>query len=152
MSDFPAPLYITESGGWDTHINQGNDQGQLARKIADVAQAISLFVKELGDRIEDTTILAVSEFGRTLKENGNKGTDHGHGCCYLIFNGQLRPRRILTQWKELKKENLYEERDLPITTDARLIFSEVLSSQFKIKDLGKVFPNFKFDRKLNLYI
>jgi uncharacterized protein (DUF1501 family) len=152
LSDFPAPLYVTEMGGLDTHVNQGNEAGQLAKKLKELSDAMSTLALELGPKLEDTTIIAVTEFGRTLKENGNRGTDHGHGCCYLVMNGHLKPRNIITQWKELKKANLYEERDVPITTDARLIFSEILSTQFKVQNLTEVFPQFKYDRKLNLYI
>lgn len=149
-SDIYIPFIVTESGGWDTHINQGNEKGTLANKLKEFSDSITAFVNELGPRIEDVTIITVTEFGRTVRENGNRGTDHGHGSCFFVINGNLKSKNIIANWKDLKKENLYEERDLPVTTDFRDVFSEILKTQFSLSDLSKVFPDYKVN-KLGLY-
>ena len=144
------PFMVTEMGGWDTHINQGNEKGALANKLKEFSEAISTFVEEIGPKIQDVTIVTITEFGRTVRENGNQGTDHGHGSCFFVINGNLKSKNIIANWKDLKKENLFEERDLPVTTDFRDVFSDILRTQFTINDLSGVFPEFK-SKKLNLY-
>jgi uncharacterized protein (DUF1501 family) len=145
------PFIVTEVGGWDTHVNQGNEEGSLSNRLRDFSGAIAAFTNELGPKLEDVTIITVTEFGRTVKENGNKGTDHGHGSCFFVINGNLRPKHIVANWKDLKKENLFEERDVPVTTDFRDVFSEILSTQLNVHDFKEIFPNFKPGKKLGLY-
>lgn len=145
------PFMVTEVGGWDTHVNQGSDEGQLASRLKEFSEAITKFVDELGDKMADVTIVTVTEFGRTVKENGSKGTDHGHGSCHFVINGQLKPKNIIADWKDLKAANLYEGRDLPVTTDYRDIFSTVLRSQFGLNDMSQVFPGFKPNPRLKIY-
>lgn len=150
-SGFYVPFMVTEVGGWDTHVNQGANDGQLATRLKEFSDAITLFVDELGDKIGDVTIITVTEFGRTVKENGSRGTDHGHGSCHFVINGQLKPKNIIADWKDLKSANLYEGRDLPVTTDYRDIFAAVFRSQFGLNNLSNVFPGFKPNTKLKLF-
>lgn len=149
-SDIYIPFIVTESGGWDTHVNQGNEKGTLSNRLKEFSDSIAAFVNEIGSKIEDVTIITITEFGRTVRENGNRGTDHGHGSCFFVINGNVKPKNIIANWKDLKKENLYEERDLPVTTDFRDIFSEILRTQFSFNDLSKVFPDHKI-KKTGLY-
>lgn len=145
------PFMVTEMGGWDTHVGQGNEEGQLASRLKEFSDAIAKFVDELGDKMNDVTIVTVTEFGRTVKENGSKGTDHGHGSCHFVISGQVKSKNIIADWKDLRPANLYEGRDLPVTTDYRDIFSSVLKSQFGLNDMTKVFPGFKPNPKLKLF-
>lgn len=150
-SGMQIPFVVTEVGGWDTHVNQGGEDGALAKKLQEFSASIAAFVTELGPKIEDVTVITVTEFGRTVKENGGKGTDHGHGSCYFVIDSALKRKNIVTNWKDLKKENLYEERDLPVTTDFRTVFSEILCKKFDIKDLKSVFPDFKGPAKAGIF-
>lgn len=150
-ADMDIPVIVTEMGGWDTHNNQGGAQGQLAGKLKDFSDSITMFVNELGPKINDVTIVTVSEFGRTVNENGSRGTDHGHGSCYFVINGKLKPKNIAGQWKDLKNENLYDGRDLPVTTDFREVFHEIISHEFAIKNFDQIFPNWKSKDKLKLF-
>lgn len=150
-SDMNIPFIVTESGGWDTHNNQGAEQGQLANRLKEFSDTIYAFVEELGPKISDVTVVVVSEFGRTARENGSRGTDHGHGSCYYVIGGGLKPKSVHTNWLDLKKQNLFEERDLPVTTDYREVFSNLLNHQFGLKDFSQVFPNWTSLKKLNLF-
>lgn len=136
------PFYITEVGGWDTHNNQGNEKGQLANRLKDFSDSIAAFVAEIGNKIEDVTIITVTEFGRTVKENGSRGTDHGHGACYFVINGNVKPKTVHAKWKDIKLANLHEGRDLPVTTDFRDVFADILKTQFGVVNLETVFPSY----------
>src|SRR5262249_56213510 len=85
-------------GGWDPHVNQGAGAGQLANRLDDFARAIAALVTDLGDRLADTVVLTMSEFGRAVSENGNRGTDHGHGNAMLVFGGGVRGGRVYGRW------------------------------------------------------
>jgi uncharacterized protein (DUF1501 family) len=127
-------IAVTECGGWDTHQHQGNAEGQLAGKLKDLAESMAAFNKDLGNKIEDVCVITMTEFGRTVHENGNGGTDHGHGSVMLVMGGGV-------------KENMYEERDLAITTDYRDVWKEILTSHLSVKDMDKIFPGFSFSNK-----
>ena len=129
-------------GGWDTHVNQGGAQGQLAGHLKPLADGLSGFAKALGSDYQDTVIVVISEFGRTVKENGNGGTDHGHGNVMWIVGGPVRGGRIHGRWPGLATDELYQERDLAVTTDFRQPISAVLRSHLGLSDsqLGRVFP------------
>lgn len=145
------PVMVTESNGWDTHVGQGAEDGILSGCINDLSESLDCFVTEIGEKIEDVTVVTVTEFGRTVFENGNKGTEHGKGTCMFVLNGNLKRKNIIADWKDLKPENLFEEREIPITTDYRAVFSEILSGQLGIKDLEKVFPGYAGVQKVGLY-
>jgi uncharacterized protein (DUF1501 family) len=137
-------IAFAESGGWDTHVGQGGAQGQLAQRLREFGQGLAALYRDLGDRMDDTVILTMSEFGRTARQNGNGGTDHGHATCFLALGGNVRGGRVLGNWPGLAPENLYEGRDLAHTTDFRDVFGEVAQHHLGIKDLGAVFPGGTF--------
>ena len=129
-------------GGWDTHVSQGGAQGQLAGHLKPLADGLSSFVKALGPDYQDTVVVVISEFGRTVKENGNAGTDHGHGNVMWMMGGPVRGGKVYGQWPGLTTDALYQERDLAVTTDFRQPISTVLRSHLALSDsqLTAVFP------------
>jgi len=133
---------FTDIGGWDTHVAEGNARGQLANNLRNYAVAISAFARDLGSRMGDVVLVTVSEFGRTVRENGNRGTDHGHGNVMIVMGGGVRGGKVHGQWPGLAAGSLYENRDLAVTTDFRDVFGEVLTKQLGVSDLGPVFPNY----------
>ncbi len=136
-------LAVTDCGGWDTHQRQGGAKGQLASRLQDFSKSIAAFVNELGPKMDDVCLVTVTEFGRTVKENGNGGTDHGHGSVMLALGGAIKGKRVISHWKSLAAENLYEGRDLPVTTDFRDVWREILSKQLGVKELKTVFPGYR---------
>ena len=130
-------------GGWDTHINQGSSTGQLANRLKGLGETVSALVQGLGSAYSDTAILVMSEFGRTAHENGNTGTDHGHGNVMWAAGGNVNGGKIYGQWPGISGGELYEGRDLAITTDFRQVISAVLEAQFGLTEtqLNKVLPN-----------
>jgi uncharacterized protein (DUF1501 family) len=141
-ADVGLEIAATDCGGWDTHAGQGAAQGQLANRLRELGDALGAFATDLGGRMADVCVVTMTEFGRTVKENGARGTDHGHGSVMLVLGGGVRGRRVLARWKGLREADLYEGRDLAATTDHREVLSEVLSSHMRIQDLAKVFPGF----------
>ncbi|HYO90426.1 MAG TPA: DUF1501 domain-containing protein [Pyrinomonadaceae bacterium] len=133
---------FTDVGGWDTHINQGGARGQLAFRLADFAAGISALVTDLGKRMDDVLVLTMSEFGRTARENGNRGTDHGHANAMFVIGNQVRGGRVYGEWPGLKSERLHEGRDLALTTDFRDVFGEIASRHLGNTNLQTVFPGY----------
>ncbi|HKF27779.1 MAG TPA: DUF1501 domain-containing protein [Candidatus Binataceae bacterium] len=129
-------------GGWDTHVGQGAAQGHLAAHLAQLAEGLSGFAKALGPEYQDTVVLVISEFGRTVKENGNGGTDHGHGNVMWVMGGPVRGGRVYGRWPGLAASALYQERDLAVATDFRQPIGAVLRSHLALSDaqVSKVFP------------
>lgn len=113
-------------GGWDTHVNQGSAKGQLAGRLAPLGQGLATLASELGPTFDDTTIVVMSEFGRTVHENGNAGTDHGHGNVMWVLGGRVRGGRVHGRWPGLGADQLYQGRDLAVTTDFRSVLAGVL--------------------------
>ncbi len=138
---------FADVGGWDTHQAQGGAEGQLARRLDDLARGIRALYDDLGDRMEDVVLITMSEFGRTVRENGSGGTDHGHANCMMVMGGGVSGGRILGDWPGLEPEQLYDGRDLALTTDFRDVFAEVSSRHLGTADLAKVFPGYKVDTK-----
>ena len=132
-------------GGWDTHVNQGAVKGQLANHLTPLGAGLASFVKALGPAYGDTVILVLSEFGRTVHENGNGGTDHGHGNLMWVMGGPVRGRRVYAQWKGLSPEDLYQERDLAVTTDFREPIGRVLQTHMGLPagQIARVFPGYE---------
>ncbi len=133
---------FADIGGWDTHVNQGTTQGQLASRLTDFSGAIAALVTDLGDHMADTVVLTMSEFGRAVAENGSRGTDHGHGNAMLVIGGGVRGRRVYGRWPGLAPEQRYDQRDLAVTTDFRDVFAEVVTRHLGVKDAASVFPRF----------
>ena len=141
-ADVGLEVAFADLGGWDTHVNQGTTQGQLAARLTDFSGAIAALVTDLGDHMADTVVLTMSEFGRAVAENGNRGTDHGHGNAMLVIGGGVRGRRVYGRWPGLAPEQRYDQRDLAVTTDFRDVFAEVVTRHLGVKDAGPVFPGF----------
>ncbi len=148
--DVGLEIAFAEVGGWDTHAGQGGAEGQLGNRLRDYARAISAFARDLGSRMADVTLVTMSEFGRTVKENGNRGTDHGHANVMLLLGGGVRGGRVYGKWPGLDASHLYESRDLAVTTDFRDVFAEVLEKRQGIGNLRPVFPAFDLDQKNRL--
>ncbi len=151
--DARVRLAFVPVGGWDTHANQGNGKGQLANRFVLLGQALDALVQNLGSQFNDTTILVVSEFGRTVLQNGSGGTDHGHGNVSLVLGGATKGGQVYGQWPGLEYSALYEGRDLAITTDFREIIASILEQRFALPDrmLSAVLPSMPPRQKLALF-
>jgi uncharacterized protein (DUF1501 family) len=141
-ADVGLEVAFADVGGWDTHVNQGGATGQLAGRLDDFSRAIAALVADLGDRMADTTIMTMSEFGRTVRQNGNGGTDHGHASALFVIGGEVKGGKVHGRWPGLEPEQLYEGRDLALTTDFRSVFAEVASKQLGATKLDSLFPGF----------
>jgi uncharacterized protein (DUF1501 family) len=143
-ADVGLEIAFAEAGGWDTHVNQGSSAGQLAARLDDFSRGIAALVRDLGDRMTDVVILTMSEFGRAVAENGNRGTDHGHGNAMMIIGGQtVRGGKVYGRWPGLAAEQRYEGRDLAVTTDFRSVFNDVVRGHLGVTDTATIFPGFK---------
>jgi uncharacterized protein (DUF1501 family) len=134
---------FADVGGWDTHQNQGGATGQLANRLNDFASAIAALTTDLGDRMEDVVILTMSEFGRTARQNGSGGTDHGHGGAMFAIGGAVKGGKVYGKWPGLEREQLYEGRDLALTTDMRAVFAEIASRHLGAAKLDTIFPGYQ---------
>jgi len=141
---------FTDVGGWDTHAGEGGGEGQLANRLRDFGDAIAAFARDLGSRMADVTLVTLSEFGRTVRENGNRGTDHGHANVMLLLGGGVRGGRVYGRWPGLDGARLYEGRDLAVTTDFRDVFAEILAARLSVADLAAVFPGYACDPRRRL--
>jgi uncharacterized protein (DUF1501 family) len=141
-ADIGVEVMFLDCGGWDNHVNEGGTQGQLANLLRDLGQSLAAFHQDMGDRMGDIVVVTMSEFGRTAKENGNRGTDHGHANCMLVMGGRVKGGRVYGKWPGLNEHQLNEGRDLALTTDFRSVVGEILVRHLDVKDLGPVFPGF----------
>jgi uncharacterized protein (DUF1501 family) len=142
-ADLGVEVAFTDIGGWDHHVNEGSTQGQLANLLREFSQAIAAFWTDLGDLGENTVIVSMSEFGRTARENGNRGTDHGHANVMFVLGGPVKGGKVYGQWPGLNDNQLYEGRDLALTTDFRRVLGEVVSRHLGNRQLDAVFPGFE---------
>jgi uncharacterized protein (DUF1501 family) len=149
-SNVGLEIAFTDVGGWDTHVGEGGAQGQLGNRLKDYALSISAFARDLGSRMADVTLVTMSEFGRTVRENGNRGTDHGHANHMLILGGGVKGGKVYGRWPGLDSSHLYEGRDLAVTTDFRDVFAEILSARLGIRDLAPVFPGYTLEERKRL--
>lgn len=138
-------LGLMQVGGWDTHINQGGVHGVLSVQLARLTDGIAALAKSLGSVYDDTVVVLISEFGRTARENGTGGTDHGHGNVLWLLGGGVRGGKVWGRWPGLQEDRLNEGRDLQITTDYRAVLSEILMGHMRIApgQLAKVFPGYE---------
>ncbi len=129
-------------GGWDTHVNQGGASGQLANHLHPLAQGLADFRSALGDAWSETIVLVISEFGRTVHQNGNGGTDHGHANAMWVMGGPVHGRKIYGRWPGLAPSQLYQQRELAVTTDFREPISSVLETHLGLgaAQIERVFP------------
>jgi uncharacterized protein (DUF1501 family) len=133
---------FADIGGWDHHVNEGSTQGQIANVLREFSQSLAAFWTDLGNLAEDTVIVTMSEFGRTARENGNRGTDHGHANVMFVMGGPLKGGKVYGRWPGLDQSQLYEGRDLAVTTDFRQVLGEAVYKHLGNKALNQVFPGF----------
>ena len=145
-ADVGLEIAFADIGGWDTHQAQGGTQGQLANRFRELARGIRALYDDLGDRMTDVVLMTMSEFGRTVAENGSGGTDHGHANCMMVMGGAVRGGRVVGEWPGLEPEQLYEGRDLALTTDFRDVFAEIVSLHLGADRLDRIFPGFHSER------
>lgn len=149
-ADVGLEVAFTEIEGWDTHVAEGGASGQLANRLKELGEGLAAFYQDLGDRMENVVLVTMSEFGRTARENGNRGTDHGHANVMFVLGGGVRGGKVYGRWPGLAPEVLYEGRDLDLTTDYRAVCGEVLTRHLAQRDLIKIFPNFRAPGSLGL--
>ncbi len=146
-ADVGVEAAFAEIGGWDHH---GNENPQLSNLLRSFGAALAAFSQDMGDRMEDIVVVTMSEFGRTAQENGNGGTDHGHGDVMLVLGGSVRGGKVYGKWPGLEKEQLFEGRDLAVTTDYRDVLGELVSGHLGQKNLAQVFPGYQPGESLGL--
>ena len=134
---------FADIAGWDHHVNEGSTEGQLANVLRDFSQALAAFWIDLGDLAEDTIVITMSEFGRTARENGNRGTDHGHANVMFVLGGPVKGGKVYGRWPGLDQSQLYEGRDLALTTDFRQVIGEAVARHMGNQNLAQVFPGFE---------
>jgi uncharacterized protein (DUF1501 family) len=144
-ADLGLEVAFLDSGGWDHHVNEGGVQGQLSNLLRDLGQGIAAFHQDMGDRMGDVVFVSMSEFGRTAHENGNRGTDHGHANCMFLMGGDIKGGKVYTRWPGMNDGQLYEGRDLAVTTDYRSVLGEIMTKHLGGRDLSSVFPGFAND-------
>jgi uncharacterized protein (DUF1501 family) len=140
--DVGLEVAFLDSGGWDHHVNEGGAEGRLANLLRDLADGLAAFQRDMGDRMENIVFVSMSEFGRTAHENGNRGTDHGHGNYMFVLGGPVKGGKVYARWPGLAPEQLNQGRDLKVTTDYRTVLSELLVRHLGCRDLARVFPSF----------
>jgi len=135
-------IAFVEIGGWDTHVNQGGAAGTLANRLTELSRGLMAFHRDLGDKMSDVLVLTMSEFGRTVRQNGSRGTDHGHGTAFFALGGGVRGGRVVGRWPGLAEDQLHHGRDLAITTDYRDFFAEACVRHIGVApgDLADIFP------------
>ncbi|MGA8149432.1 MAG: DUF1501 domain-containing protein [Terriglobales bacterium] len=136
-------IAFADISGWDHHVNEGSTQGQIANSLRDLSQSLAAFWIDLGDLAEDTVVVTMSEFGRTARENGNRGTDHGHANVMFVMGGPVKGGKVYGRWPGLDQSQLYEGRDLALTTDFRQVLGEAVYQHLGNKNLAQVFPGFE---------
>jgi uncharacterized protein (DUF1501 family) len=146
-ADIGLEVAFTEIGGWDTHVNQGSSRGQLANLLQQFSSGIAALYQDLGQRMDDVVVLTMSEFGRTVRENGNRGTDHGHANAMLVLGNSVRGGKVYGRWPGLKSDQLHEGRDLALTTDFRDVFGELASRHLGNTNTHAIFPNYSLSHQ-----
>ena len=137
---------FADVGGWDTHVNEAGEQahlGHLANLLGNFGDSLAAFSQDMGDRMEDIMIVTMSEFGRTVRENGDRGTDHGHANVMFVLGGAVKGGRVLGRWPGLASEQLYQGRELAVTTDFRDVLSTLIIRQMQNHDLAAIFPGYR---------
>jgi uncharacterized protein (DUF1501 family) len=135
-------LGFIDVGGWDTHVGQGGATGQLANRLGELGRGLALFADEMGPQWRNTVVVVVSEFGRTFRENGNRGTDHGHGSAYWVLGGGVRGGRIAGEQVEVKAATLHQNRDWPVLNEYRAVLGGLFRRMYGLNDaqVAQVFP------------
>jgi uncharacterized protein (DUF1501 family) len=146
-ADVGVEAAFAEVGGWDHH---GQEPAQLSNLLRQFGMALTAFHQDMGDRMEDIVLVTLSEFGRTAHENGNNGTDHGHGSLMMVLGGPVHGGKVYGKWPGLEAEQLYEGRDLAVTTDFRDVLGELIAGHLGQQNLAQVFPGYKVGKPLGL--
>jgi uncharacterized protein (DUF1501 family) len=148
-SDVGLEIAFTESTQWDHHVNEGAATGQIANRLDDFSRGIAALAQDLGDRMADTVILTMSEFGRAVAENGSRGTDHGHGNAMFVIGGSVKGGKVYGKWPGLAVNDRHEGRDLAVTTDFRDVFGEVVTTHLgaSAATAAKVFPGYALEAR-----
>ena len=146
-ADIGLEVAFVDVQGWDHHQNEGSTDGLMMQRLRPFGQALAAFHQDLGDKMEDIVVLTMSEFGRTARENGSRGTDHGHANVMFMMGGGVKGGQVFGDWPGLAAEQLNEDRDLALTTDFRDVFAELLDRHLGATNLGAVFPRFTPDPK-----
>lgn len=135
-------LGFIDVGGWDTHVGEGGATGQLANRLGELGKGLATFADEMGPQWNNTVVVVVSEFGRTFRENGNRGTDHGHGSAYWVLGGGVKGGRIAGEQVEVKASTLFQNRDYPVLNEYRALFGGLMRRMYGLNDaqLATVFP------------
>lgn len=135
-------LGFVDVGGWDTHVGQGAATGALANRLGQLGRALAAYAEAMGPAWQQTTVVVISEFGRTFRENGNKGTDHGHGTVYWVMGGNVRGGRIAGRQVAVKRDTLFQDRDYPVLNEYRAVFAGLFSRLYGLDKarLAQVFP------------
>ncbi len=141
--DVGMEVAFAESGGWDTHFNQGAANGALARNLKDFSDCIAAFWKDMEAYQDEVTVMTMTEFGRTAHQNGTGGTDHGRASCLFVLGNDVQGGKVYNNIKTLAKEDLEDGRDLPVSTDFRSVFSSVAGGHLKVNDYKKLFPTWE---------
>ena len=143
-ADVGLEIACVEVDGWDTHVNQGGANGTLAGRLFDLSRGLAAFRQDLGDHMDEVMVLTMTEFGRAARQNGDRGTDHGHASCFFALGGRVNGGKVHGSWPGLAPHKLFEERDLAVTTDFRDVFAEVctLHMGLQTNQLASVFPRF----------
>jgi len=135
-------LGFVDIGGWDTHVNQGGADGYLSNRVGELGRGLAALRTALGPQWNNTLVIVVSEFGRTFRENGNRGTDHGHGSVYWVLGGSVRGGRIAGPQVAVTQATLFQDRDWPVLTDYRALIGGLLGKSFGLSksQLAQIFP------------
>jgi uncharacterized protein (DUF1501 family) len=143
-SDVGLEIAFAESTNWDHHVNEGAATGQIANRLDDFSRGVAALAQDLGDRLSDTVILTMSEFGRAVAENGSRGTDHGHGNAMFVIGGSVKGGKVYGKWPGLGVNDRFEGRDLAVTTDFRDVFGEVIAKHLSADRgvMSRVLPGF----------
>jgi uncharacterized protein (DUF1501 family) len=149
-------IAFAEVDGWDTHANQGNGKGQLATRLQGFGDSLAALYRDMGDRMSDVVVVTMSEFGRAVHQNGNRGTDHGHGTSFFTMGGSIKGGKVYGDWPTLAPDKLFQNRDLAITTDFRDVFGEITARHFGVpmSAMPQLFPHYAVDaqRFRNFYV
>jgi len=141
-ADLGLEVAFADIGGWDTHVNQGGAVGQLAARLDDFSRSIAALVTDLGERMAETVVVTMSEFGRAVRQNGNRVTDHGHGNAMFEIGGGVRGRKVYGRWPGLAADKRFEGRDLAVTTDFRDVFGEIVVRHMGLANPDTIFPDY----------
>ncbi len=146
-SNLGLEVAFTELGGWDTHVQQ-MQPGQLPARLDDFGKGLAAFQQDMGERMADVVVVTMSEFGRAVRENGNRGTDHGHGNVMLLMGGPIKGGKVYGRWPGLEPNQLWQNRDLAVTTDFRDVFNEIVTGHLGATDTSRIFPGFTAKQRL----